>query len=141
MSGLQHDVLRVGHRRGLLACVRAPQYEHAPRPGRVQRPDGGVGELLPAGARVRAGRAGPDREDRVEQQYALLRPAGQVAVPGRCDAQVLVQFLVDVAQRRGRGDRPADTEAETVRLPGPEVRVLTEDQDPGTVDGTQPVRG
>ena len=48
VAGLQHHVLRVGDQGRLLAGVAAPEQEDHPLVERVQGPDGGVGELLPA---------------------------------------------------------------------------------------------
>ena len=73
----------------------------------------------------------PDRQARVEQQDAPVRPGGQqAAVLGRRGEGVrvlLFQELVDVAEGGGSGGGRADGEAEAVGLVGAVVGVLAED--------------
>lgn len=73
----------------------------------------------------------PDRQARVEQQNAPVRPGSQQpAVPGRRGKGVrvlLFEELVDVAEGGGSGCGGPDGEAEAVGLVGAVVGVLAED--------------
>ena len=89
--------------------------------------DDGVGQGLPAALAVAVGLALADREHRVEQQYTLARPAGELAVVGDGEAKVRVSFLEDVPEARGKAIPSSDGEGETVRLPRSVVGVLPQD--------------
>ena len=107
----------------------------ASRPHRTatlrQGGDGGGGDGLPALAAVRSSLAGGDGQHSVQQQDALLEPGAQVAVRGGRDAEVGVEFLVDVLQAAGDGAHiGGDGERQTDRVPRGRVRVLTDDQHP-----------
>jgi hypothetical protein len=102
--GTQHQVPPVRRNDGALALrMRAPEHEHhRARPfGHVA--DDGVGQYLPALARVAGGLALFHRERGVEQQHAVRAHLHQTAAGlrkgGRRRAQVALQFLEDVAQR------------------------------------------
>ena len=64
-----------------------------------------------------------------------MRPAFEVPVRGRIDAQVVVKFLEDVDERRGRLDSHGHREAQPVRLARMVVRVLPDDDRLDLVDG------
>ncbi|MNW15381.1 hypothetical protein D3C71_2138640 [compost metagenome] len=40
------------------------------------------------------------RQHAVEQKHALFRPAFQKTVPDRADAEIGLQFLIDIDERR-----------------------------------------
>ena len=64
-----------------------------------------------------------------------MRPAFEVAVRGRIDAEVVVKFLEDVDERRGRLDSHGHREAQPVRLARIVVGVLPDDDRLDLVDG------
>src|SRR3546814_15683565 len=86
-----------------------------------------VGEAFPAFALMRTGQPGLYREHRVEQQHALPCPWQQAAVVGRRDAQIALNLGKDIAQRGRYRHSRWYRKAQSVRLPRPVVRVLTED--------------
>ena len=119
-----------GDERLFLDGKTAPQQEHQVFAHLREALDDGVGELLPANPRVACRHVGADRERSVEQKDSLVRPAFEVAVRRRVDSQVVVQFLEDVHERRGRLDTHGYGETQPVSLARIVVRVLPDD-DPG----------
>ncbi|PAV66679.1 hypothetical protein WR25_01824 [Diploscapter pachys] len=122
-------VRHVGDERRLLLRMRAPQQEHDRlRLGR-NRADHRIGERLPPPAGMRRGASVLDGQHAVEQQHARPRPALQMPVARRGNAQIVVQFLEDVAQRRRHLHPRLHRKAQAMRLPRPMVRVLPQDHD------------
>ena len=110
--------------------IAAPEQEDESVATGGEFADGGIGELLPAVALVRACLVGADGEGGVEQQHPLVGPSGEVArSEGDGGAEVAVDLLDDVDQRRRHGDAVGDGEAEAHGLPGFVVGVLPEDDD------------
>ena len=50
---------------------------------------------------VGIGLMGPDGQDSIEEQDALLRPGSQAAVIGDPAAQVIMKFFIDIDKGRG----------------------------------------
>ena len=59
-----------------------------------------IREDLPALASVRACRSPANRQNRIEQEHAVFRPAFQIAVVRRIDPQIILQLLKDVYKRQ-----------------------------------------
>ena len=76
---------------------------------------------------MRSGAAVLDRQAGIQQQYALPRPAFQIAVTRVGDAEICGQFLVDVLQRGRRGNTMRHRKAQPVRLSGAVIGVLPQD--------------
>src|SRR5690606_11381582 len=89
--------------------------------------DDAAGEPLPALAPVGVGLPAPHRQHGVEQQDALASPVLQAAVVRDRAADVLVELLEDVWQRRRRRDPGLHRKAQAVSLSRPVVRVLAQD--------------
>lgn len=141
MHALQHTVPRPVHRGHPLRRRRPPRQKHHPvHPPPRHDVNHLLREALPAAVRVTVGLVRPDRQARVEQQDAPVRPGGQqAAVPGRRGKGVrvlLLEELVDVAEGRGGGGGRADGEAEAVRLVGAVVGVLAQDYAFDRVEGS-----
>lgn len=115
----------------LAAGGRAPEDEHHAAGLLVDGFDHLVGERLPASSVMRIGFIPLHRERHVEQQDTLTCPTLEVAVLGGPDAEVRVQFFVNVDEGRRPGDALGYREAQAVGLPRLVVRVLPEDDDPG----------
>ena len=92
MGGEEYAAV-LGQERGLFPGEAAPEHEHGPLRQRGRGEDDGVGELLPAEGRVAVGLASLHAESGVQQQYALTRPAGQIAGLGYRPAQIVLYFL------------------------------------------------
>src|SRR5690606_22454374 len=99
MRGFQHRMPRGIDEVSLGASVIAPQEKEESGAVQVELPDDFVGKQLPSDAAVRPGLVLFNREDRIEQEDALPRPGRQVAMAWRGNAQVALQFAIDVAQR------------------------------------------
>ena len=133
--GLQNAVAR-GVGNGPLALrVAAPEHVDDALPALVDGLHDGVGEGLPAVARMRGGLVLAYGEHRVEQQHPLLGPAVKVAARGVGRPRVVAHLLEDVLQRRREGDAVAHREAEPVGLPRTVVGVLPDD------DHLEPLEG
>ena len=75
-----------------------------------------------------------DRQHRVQQQHTLPGPVGQISVGGHRYVQRIVQLTKDVFERWRRCDPPANRKTQTVRLIGPVVRILTQNDDPNPIE-------
>ena len=84
-----------------------------------------VGEGRPADIPVAVGLPAPHGQGGVEQQYAARSPFCQCAVPGRLDAEVVMQFPENVLQARGRLYTGLHRKTEPVCLAGAMIGVLT----------------
>ena len=99
MRRFQHQVFAAIDEHFLLASEAAPEHKNQAFPLIGQAADDGIREGLPADFLVRPRLIAFYREHGVEQEHALFRPVGQVAVAGDGNAQVFFQFLVDILQR------------------------------------------
>ena len=124
MRGLDYGVSRGVYQFDLLLRVSSPEDEDDRVCFVVDLADDGVREILPALAFVGIDFTGADGEDGVEHQDALLRPGHKVAVVWNAEADVVLQLLKNVFQRRGRFDARPHGEAEAVRLIFVRIRVL-----------------
>mmetsp|Transcript_19034 Transcript_19034/g.39104 ORF Transcript_19034/g.39104 Transcript_19034/m.39104 type:complete len:260 (+) Transcript_19034:41-820(+) len=111
----------------------------------VDGPDDLVRQIFPTLFLVAVCLALSHRQDVVDHQHPLPGPTlevtvGRDRVKGR-DVRVVLQLLVDVPERRGGLDAPADGKAEAVGLPGPVVRVLPHDHQLDIGKGTKVQRG
>ena len=102
-----------------------------------QGTDGGIGEGLPAQRGMAVGLMGTDRQGGVEQQYALFGPACEVATQRDGCAEVLLNLLEDVLQRRGKQHTVLYGEAQPMCLAWLMVGVLSDDDHLDLVEGTE----
>ena len=106
--------------------IRPPQHKHDMLPFIIQSPDHGIRKLFPAFSLMRTGLMGTYRQCGIEQQHTLLRPTGQVpALRHRCP-QIRLYFLEYILQGRRKGDSVIDGKTQTMRLPWPVIRVLSD---------------
>ena len=85
------DHRRVAEQRPEALRVAPPEDRDERRAARDERADRVVGDVLPALAAVRRGRARPHREHAVQQHHAVRAPRREVAVGGRRDAEVVAR--------------------------------------------------
>lgn len=102
-----------------------------------QHSDGSVGKGLPAVILVRSGLMGAYGQRSVQQEDALLCPAGQVAAGGHVGADVTFDFLENVDQRGRKGYAVVHRKAEAVGLSRAMVRVLPDDDHLYAVEGAE----
>ncbi len=124
MRRLQNQVAGSVDERRLAAGKIAPQHKYQPAALQRQLADGLVGEILPANLLVAARLVVLDREHGIEQQHPLCRPAAQVAMRSRRDAQVLLQLLIYILQRRRNAAAARNRKTEPHSLPRIVVGIL-----------------
>ena len=113
---------------GLLpSCRGAPQNEDHRAVLLREHADRRVGEFLPADISVGIRLMRPDRQHRVEKKDALLRPFCEIPMVGNRAAQIRIQILINIDQRRGNADPLVHRKTQTVRLSRSVIRILTED--------------
>ena len=127
MNACQHQMALAVDDRALVLGLAPPEDEDEILALAVQCRDHGVGKGLPPLALMRSGAAVLDRQAGIQQQHALPRPAFQIAVSRVGDAEIRRQFLVDVLQRRRRGNAMRHRKAQPVRLSGAVIGVLPQD--------------
>ena len=111
-------------------CAYAPHSMNTTGSGRDDSArNRSVRERLPAFVLVRIRLVRPHRQNGVEQHHSLFRPGNEAAVVGNLAAEVVVQFLEHIHQRRRRFDAGPHRKAKTVRLPFTVIGVLAEQQD------------
>src|SRR6056297_3973870 len=135
MRGRQHQMAVAVDAVPLALRLTAPEHEYRRSLAAVDNLDDAVRESLPAFSLVRAGLAALYREHGVEQQHTVVCPRLQAAVARDNEAEVIVQFLEDIDQRRRNPDARADREAQPVRLARPMIGILTENHDPNARRG------
>ena len=108
--------------------VAAPKEEDETAALLAEGRYGGIGKGLPTVVLVAAGLMGTDGEGGVEEQHTLLGPAAEVAAgDGDAGAEVGVDFLDDVDQRRRHLDALRHRETEPHGLARLMVGVLAKD--------------
>ena len=78
---------------------------------------------------MRSGGSGAHGERGVEQEHTLVGPSAQTAGSGDGYAEIGVQLLEDVLQRRRWGNAVAHGETESFGLSGTVIRILAEEHD------------
>lgn len=78
---------------------------------------------------------GADGEARIQEEDSLVRPVFKIAALRNGNSQIVVQFLEDVYERRGRFDAVGNREAQPVGLSRVVVRVLSDDDRLDLIDG------
>lgn len=139
MDRLQHAVFLAVDAGDALPGRRAPGEEDDTASAHAGHGvQGFLGEALPAFIRVAVGLVGADGQAGVEHEHAALGPRRQqpAFVRRRLEGRVVVlDALVHVGQRRGRGRRRPHGEREPVRLVVVVVRVLADDDGFDFVEG------
>ena len=107
-------------------CRRPPEYKDKRPVLLCKNLDTSVRKFFPAYPAVGVGFMGAHSQDRVEKQYALLRPWCKIPVVRNRASEIAVQLLIDVDQRRGYTDSLVHGEAQTVGLTFPMVGILPE---------------
>ena len=100
MNRLQHKVFRLVYHVCLASRVAAPQHVDQMLALCSQGPDGRIGKLLPAECRMAVGLMGTYGQRGIEQQYPLFGPARQITCLRNGRAQIILNLLEDVLQRR-----------------------------------------
>lgn len=118
---------QAGHAGGFFLRVAAPEQKYGGLVACGHGGDGRVGQRLPPAILVRSGGGGFDSQRVVEQQHALSGPRRQMAVARRGNAQIGLQFLIDIGQA-GRHFHPRhDRKRQAMRLPCAVIGVLPQD--------------
>ncbi|MOA10314.1 hypothetical protein D3C78_1301980 [compost metagenome] len=90
----------------------------------VDSADDGVGEFFPALPLMRGGAGLFHCQHTIEQKHALFCPAFQKAVTHRANAEIGLQFLVDIDERRRNAHAGLDGKAQPMRLAKPVIGIL-----------------
>ena len=98
MYALDDAVLLSRDESFLSLCKAAPEDEYHLFFSGVKMLDHLIREDLPALASVRACRSPANRQNRIEQEHAVFRPAFQIAVARRIDPQIILQLLKNIHQ-------------------------------------------
>ena len=126
MSRSQYQMTTTIDKRSFLLGIRTPKYKNQMFTPLGQCLDGRIGEFFPSLTLMRTGLMGTYRQCGIEQQHTLLRPTGQVpALRHRCP-QIRLYFLEYILQGRRKGDSVIDGKTQTMRLPWPVIRVLSD---------------
>ena len=137
VNRLQHKVLRLVYHVCLASCIASPQHVDQMLPFGSQSTDGRISKLLPAECRMAVGLMGTDCQRGVEQQHTLLGPARQITCLRNGRAQIILNLLEDILQRRWKLHPVLYRETQAVSLPRLMVRVLSDDDHLHLVKGTQ----
>ena len=137
MNRLQHKVFRLVYHVCLASRVAAPQHVDQMLALCSQGPDGRISKLLPAQCRMAVGLMGTYGQRGIEQQYPLFGPARQITCLRNGRAQIILNLLEDVLQRRWKLHPVLYRETQAVSLPRLMVRVLSDDDHLHLVKGTQ----
>ena len=100
MRRLQHQMMRVCDHRRFPLRGPAPEDKHDWLVPLLQNADRGVRELFPADIPMGIGLVGADRQNRIQEQHTLFCPLDKTAVIRYFTSEIVVQFLVNIHQRR-----------------------------------------
>ena len=114
--------------------ITAPKHKDQVLTPFVECGNSSIGEFLPAFVLMAACAVRLDGEGGIEQQGSLFRPTGEVARCGDRLAEVTVEFLVDIIQRRRDRHVLRYRETEPLRLPDFVVRVLPDNDHTDTIE-------
>ena len=67
-----------------------------------------------------------DCQQIVEEQHALRSPTFKIAMTGRLDAKIFVQFRLNVLQAWGNAHIPGHGKGKALRFTGLQIRILAE---------------
>ena len=127
MCALQDEVAGLVDEGSLSACRSSPKHEDQMVASPVEGCDGGIGEGLPTFTAVAEGLMLANGETRVEQEYALFRPSGEVSTLGDGRSRLGLYLFEDVLERRREGYAVVHAEAQSVCLSRAVLRVLAQD--------------
>ena len=137
VNRLQYEILRLVNHICLASRVAAPQHVDQMLALCSQGPDGRISKLLPAQCRMAVGLMGTYGQRGIEQQYPLFGPARQITCLRNGRAQIILNLLEDILQRRWKLHPVLHRETQAVSLPRLMVRVLSDDDHLHLVKGTQ----
>lgn len=126
---LDDVVCRVRDHRLLAARRRAPENKDHRLLARIEQADDLVRKDFPSLPAMRVRLMLAHREDRVEEQHALVRPRLQAAIVRDPAAEIVVQLLEDVLQARRCRHTGLHGERKAMCLSWAMIRILPEDDD------------
>ncbi len=135
VNGLKNKMRGVGDQGFLCACVAAPKNENDRGAFLIENGDDSVGEYFPAVPLVALRRSLSNGQRSVEQEYALLCPAGQLTAVGCGHSVFEIKLLENVFQRGWGLDTALNREAQPVRLALSVIGILAEYHDSGVAVG------
>ena len=126
MGRSQYQMAATVYKRPFLLGISPPKYKDQMFASLGQRLDGGIGKLLPSLTLMRPGLVGTYRQCGIEQQHTLFSPTGQIATRRHRYPQIIMYFFKNILQGRRKGDSVIDRKTQTMRLPRPVIRVLSD---------------
>ena len=125
VNGFEHEMLAAIDERCLALSITAPEDEHEVLALVAQRLDHSIGECLPPSLLMRTCLVCSHGECGIEEEYALLCPACEIACGRYWFAKIVVYLYEDVAQRRWEWHAVIDREAQSMCLSWFVIRILT----------------
>lgn len=124
MGGFQHQMPRRINQWHFALRITPPEDKRHMRSAVADHLDHRVGELLPSSPLVRARLMLTNCECGIEQKHSLVGPSCEVAREGYVSADVVLDFLVDIHERRGDAHTVGHRECQSLCLSRLMVRVL-----------------
>lgn len=135
MSRTQDTVPSGIYQRSLLAGRSSPQHEYQALTFTAQRTDYRIREYLPSMPAMAESLMLPYTQAGVQQEHTLLGPSGKVTALWHGSTRFRLYLLEDILQRGRELHAVIHAEAQSVRLTGLMVRVLTKYYHPHLVKG------
>ena len=137
MRALKDEVARGIYKSLLTAGVTAPKHINDVAAAGIERADGGISKCRPAQRLMTVGVVGAYGERSVEQKHALPGPAREIAIGGNRFAQVVVDLLEDIDERRRHLNAIGYRKTKPHRLSLLMVGILPDDDHPHLVERTK----
>lgn len=102
-----------------------------------KRPDGGIGKLFPAMARMRSGLSGPNGKGSIQEQHPFPSPFLQVAGMRHGNPQVGIQLLENVLKTWRERHSVGNRERKAMGLSWTMIGILSQNHDLHLVEGSK----
>ncbi len=129
MGRRQDQVLRIVQHRLFPLRRSSPEDKHDRAVLTVEHCDRGVRELLPSDPPVGVRLMGAHCQDSVQHENSLLRPLCKTSVIRDRTAQIIMELLINIHERRRDLHSLLHRKAEPVCLPVVVIGILSEDHD------------
>ena len=124
MRCFQYQMMRIVQHGFLLLCRTPPENKHDRSVLLIQYLNSCICELFPADSSMGIRLMSTNSQNCIQEQHTLFRPFLKIAVIWNIASEIILQFLVDVFQRRRDCHLRLNRKTQSMRLSIPVIRIL-----------------